>query len=95
MGANFVETIQWFGRRDQINHVHFRNVVMNVPCEKYTETFIDTGDNDMMACLRALNRTRYPRLLHPDHVPKSPNDANQLASWGYAVDHIKAMLHKL
>lgn len=29
MGANVVETIQWFGRRGQINHVHFRNVVMN------------------------------------------------------------------
>lgn len=66
-----------------------------MPREKYTETFIDARDNDMMACLRALNRTRYPRLLHPDHVPKSPNDANQRAGWGYAVGHSKAMLRQL
>ena len=26
MGANVVDTIAWFGGRDQINHVHFRNV---------------------------------------------------------------------
>jgi len=95
MGYNVIETIQWFGSRDQINHVHFRNVLMRVPREKYTETFIDAGDNDMMACLRALHATRYPRLLHPDHVPKFPNDPNQRAGWGYAVGHIKAMLRQL
>ena len=95
MGANVVETIQWFGLRDQISHVHFRNVLMKVPREKYTETFIDAGDNDMMACLRALHGTRYPRLLHPDHVPKFPNDPNQRAGWGYAVGYIKAMLRQL
>lgn len=95
MGANVVETIQWFGQRDQINHVHFRNVLMQVPREKYTETFIDAGDNDMFACLRALHATRYPRLIHPDHVPKFPNDPNLKAGWGYAVGHIKQMMRQL
>ncbi len=95
MGSNVIETIQWFGARDQINHVHFRNVVMRVPREKYTETFIDAGNNDMMACLRALNATKYPRLLHPDHVPKFPDDPNQRAGWAYAVGQVKAMLRQL
>ena len=95
MGSNVVDTIRWFGQRDQINHVHFRNVLMQVPREKYTETFIDAGDNDMLACLRALHATHYPRLLHPDHVPKFPNDPNQRAGWGYAVGHVKAMLRQL
>ncbi len=95
MGFNVIENIRWFGGRDQINHVHFRNVVMRVPREKYTETFIDAGDNDMLACLRALHSTGYPRLLHPDHVPQLPDDPLSRGGWGYAVGQIKAMMRQL
>jgi mannonate dehydratase len=95
MGYDVIESIQWFGRRDQINHVHFRNVLMKKPREKYTETFIDAGDNDMMAALRALHAAGYPRLLHPDHVPEFPGDPAQRGGWGYAVGQIKAMLRQL
>jgi len=95
MGLDVIENIHWFGRRDQINHVHFRNVVMKVPRQKYVETFIDAGDNDMMACLRALHATGYPRLLHPDHVPELPGDPTQRGGWGYAVGQIKTMLRQL
>ncbi len=95
MGYNVIENIQWFGRRDQINHVHFRNVLMKTPREKYIETFLDAGDNDMMACLRALHATGYPRLLHPDHVPEAPGDPGGRGGWGYAVGQIKAMMRQL
>ena len=96
MGYDVVENIKWFGKRDQINHVHFRNVLMKIPRQKYTETFIDAGGNDMMACLRALHATGYPRLLHPDHVPEFPGDApGQHGGWGYAVGQIKAMMRQL
>ena len=43
----------------------------------------------------ALNRTCYPRLLHPDHVPKFPNDPNQRAGCGYVVGHINSTLSQL
>ena len=96
MGYDVIENIKWFGGRDQINHVHFRNVVMKVPREKYVETFIDAGDNDMLACLRALHQTGYPRLLHPDHVPAFPTDkTGQRGGWGYAVGQIKSMMRQL
>jgi len=95
MGYNVIENIKWFGKRDQINHVHFRNVVMKVPRQKYTETFIDAGDNDMLACLRALHSVKYPRLLHPDHVPQIPGDQGQRANWGYALGQIRAMMRQL
>lgn len=96
MGSNVIDTIKWFGARDQINHVHFRNLLMKVPREQYIETFLDAGDNDMMACLRALHQTGYPRLLHPDHVPNLPGDrSGQRGGWGYAVGQIKAMMRQL
>jgi mannonate dehydratase len=96
MGDNVIENIKWFGARDQINHVHFRNVLMKMPREKYVETFIDAGDNDMLACLRALHQTGYPRLLHPDHVPPFPTDkTGQRGGWGDAVGQIKSMMRML
>ena len=95
MGYNVIENIKWFGQRDQINHVHFRNVLMEVPRQKYTETFVDAGDNDMMACLRAIHATGYPRLLHPDHVPEFPSDPSGRAGWAYAVGQVKAMMRQL
>jgi mannonate dehydratase len=95
MGFHVIENIQWFGKRDQINHVHFRNVVMKVPREKYTETFIDAGDNDMIACLKALHAVGYPRLIHPDHVPRHADDPESRGGWGYAVGQIKAMMRQL
>lgn len=95
MGYDVIASMQWFGKRDQINHVHFRNVRMKVPREKYVEMFIDDGDNDMMACLRALHGTGYSRLLHPDHVPQFPGDPSQRGGWGYAVGQIKAMMRQL
>jgi D-mannonate dehydratase len=69
MGHNRIEVIPYFGGRDQINHVHFRNVITGVPRLRYTEVFIDKGQVDMAAALGALCKTGYPRLLHPDHVP--------------------------
>ena len=51
----------------------------------------------LMACLRALHQTGYPRLLHPDHVPGVAGDrgVGQRGGWGYAVGQIKAMLRQL
>ena len=92
MGHNPVELIPYFGRRDQINHVHFRNVITEIPHLKYTEVFIDEGQVDMAAALDALRQVHYPRLLHPDHVPVLPGDEQQRAGWGYAVGHVKALL---
>ena len=68
---------------------------MKVPREVYVETFIDAGDNDMLACLRALHATGYPRLLHPDHVPTLPGDVARRAGFGYAVGQMRAMLRQL
>ena len=43
MGGDPVEVCRYFGSRDRINHVHFRNVKVQKPYERYTEVFIDEG----------------------------------------------------
>jgi mannonate dehydratase len=37
-GADPVEVCKYFGSRDRINHVHFRNVTVRKPSEQYSES---------------------------------------------------------
>jgi mannonate dehydratase len=43
MGSGAIATADWFASRKKINHVHFRNVQVVKPYEKYQEVFIDAG----------------------------------------------------
>ena len=73
MGEDPVEVCRYFGSRDRINHVHFRNVRVRKPYEKYTEVFIDEGKIDMFAVMKELVRQKYPRLIYPEH-PRALDD---------------------
>ncbi len=67
MGRDPVELCRYFGERDCINHVHYRNVRVRVPYEDYTEVFLDEGQIDMFAVMKELVRQKYPRTLYPEH----------------------------
>jgi mannonate dehydratase len=67
LGEDPVEVCRYFGSRDRINHVHFRNVRVETPREKYTEVFLDEGQVDMLAVMKELVRQKYPRLIFPEH----------------------------
>lgn len=67
LGEDPVAVCRYFGERDRINHVHFRNVRVRVPNEQYTEVFIDEGEVNMFAVMKELVRQKYPRLVYPEH----------------------------
>ena len=67
LGEDPVDVCRYLGARDCINHVHYRNVKVRKPYEKYTEVFLDEGDNDMFLVMKELVRQRYPRLIYPEH----------------------------
>lgn len=67
MGQDPVEVCRYFGTRDRINHVHFRNVQVQVPYKEYTEVFLDEGQVNMFAVMKELVRQKYPRLIDPEH----------------------------
>ncbi len=67
MGADPVETCRYFASRDRINHVHYRNVVVEKPYEHYSEVFPDNGMNNMFAVMRELVNNKYQLLLYPEH----------------------------
>jgi mannonate dehydratase len=67
MGEDPIEVCRYLGKRDCINHVHFRNVIVRKPYVDYTEVFLDEGQVDMFAVMRELVRQKYPRGLYPEH----------------------------
>ncbi len=67
MGEDPVTVCRYFGSRDRINHMHYRNPHVTVPYLKYDEGFIDEGDVNMLAVMRELVRLKYPRELNPEH----------------------------
>lgn len=103
MGHDPVEVCRYFGSRDRINHVHYRNVKVRKPYEKYTEVFIDEGENDMFAIMRELVRQKYPRLIYPEHeraldVDRERGIRNQYPGGGgytgmvYDIAYARAMM---
>jgi mannonate dehydratase len=67
MGEDPVEVCRYFGSRDRINHMHYRNPHVMKPYVNYDEGFIDEGDVNMFAVMRELIRVKYTREIYPEH----------------------------
>ncbi len=67
MGEDPVEVCRYFGSRDRINHMHYRNPHVMKPYVQYDEGFIDEGDVNMFAVMRELVKLKYARELYPEH----------------------------
>jgi mannonate dehydratase len=83
MGQDPVEVCRYFASRDRINHVHFRNVRVTRPYERYAEVFIDEGDNNMFAVMRELIRNKYTRMIYPEHPRAMDYDRERGPIRGY------------
>ena len=68
MGEDPVEVCRYFGERDRINHVHFRNVIVKTPYVDYVEVFLDEGQVDMFAVMKELVR----QTVLPSALPRAP-----------------------
>ena len=104
MGHDPVEVCRYFGDRDRINHVHYRNVRVQRPYERYTEVFLDEGEVDMFGVMKELVRQKYPRLVFPEHPrgidydrerpgfhPQYPGGGGY-AAYAFNVGYTRAML---
>ena len=67
MGEDPVEVCRYFGSRDRINHMHYRNVHVRKPYERYSEVAFDEGQVDMFGVMRELVRQKYTRTIYPEH----------------------------
>ena len=67
MGEDPVEVCRYFASRKRINHVHYRNVRVAKPYEKYTEVFIDEGQVNMFGVMKELIHQKYTGTIYPEH----------------------------
>ena len=66
MGIDIPATIRRLG--SHIAYVHFRDV--RGTAERFTETWQDTGQTDMVEAMRAYREVGFDGPMRPDHVPQ-------------------------
>lgn len=96
LGEDPVAVAEWFGSRDRIGHVHWRNVVLRVPRQDYTEVYPDNGDNNLLAVMKTLVKLNYHYMIFPEHARGLDVDrdlnSGSYAAWAYHVGYCRAML---
>jgi mannonate dehydratase len=91
MPENVLDAIRYFGSRNKICLVHFRNVSGTVP--SFSETFIDDGHVDMLQAMRLWKEVGYDGPVVEDHVPQMVGDPdNQVHSVAFAMGYIKGLM---
>ena len=90
MGADVPAEIRYFGSRQRIFFVDFRNV--RGVTERFSETFPDDGDVDMAECMRAFKEVGFDGPVSPDHTLKIEGDSDWgHRYWAYAIGHTRGL----
>jgi mannonate dehydratase len=92
-GKEIYEVIRYFGSREKIFNVHFRNIRGHR--NDFVEVYPDEGDVDMVKALRVYQEVGYKYMLMPDHVPAVESDPNGLQSFAFCYGYIRGLLQSL
>jgi mannonate dehydratase len=92
-GKEILDAIRYFGTRQKIFNVHFRNIRGHR--DDFVETFPDEGDVDFVKAIQVYREVGYPYLLMPDHVPQAPDDSQGLQSFAFCYGYIRGLLQSL
>ncbi|MBZ0291927.1 MAG: mannonate dehydratase [Anaerolineae bacterium] len=93
-GEDVPELIRYFGERQKIFYVHFRNVTGVVP--QYREVFASDGDGNMIENFRALKQIGFQGYVVPDHHPGIQGDTDwQERSRAWHVGYLKGLIQTL
>ena len=90
MGRDVLETIHYFGERNKIFKVHFRNI--DKPLPHFVETFLDNGYMDMYEVMKALREVNFNGVAIPDHIPGMAGGSG--VSTAYTIGYMKALLQR-
>ena len=89
-GQEIFDVIRYFGSRQKIFNVHFRNI--RGRRDDFMEVFPDEGDIDFVKAIQVYKEVGYPYLLMPDHVPEAADDPAGLQSFAYCYGYIQALI---
>ncbi|SHM75227.1 mannonate dehydratase [Cyclobacterium lianum] len=94
-GVDIPEAIRYFGRKEAIHFVHFRDVKGHK--NNFEETFHDEGKTDMYEAMKALDEIAFKGPIRPDHVPTMAGDTNDKPGYStigtlYAIGYIRGLM---
>jgi mannonate dehydratase len=87
------DVIRYFGERNKIFNVHFRNIKGHIG--KFQETFPDNGDVDMARALRVYRDVGYDGMMMPDHAPHIEGDQGARQAYAFEFGYIAALIKTL
>ncbi len=87
------EVIRWFGSRDKIFNVHFRNI--RGRRLSFMETFPEDGDMNMWQALKTYAEVGYKYMIMPDHVPQVSGRDPQGVGFAFCFGYIAGLLQAL
>jgi mannonate dehydratase len=95
MGEDIPSAIRYFGKRDKIFFVHFRDIRGNK--WNFEETFHDDGITDMHEAMNAYYEVGFRGPIRPDHVPTMAGDNNDHPGYSvlgtlYAMGYIRGLM---
>ena len=90
-GTQIFDVIRYFGSRNKIFNVHFRNI--RGRRDDFLEVFPDEGSVDFVKAIKVYREVGYAGLLMPDHSPAVPDvpDA-QLQNFAFAFGYIRGLI---
>ena len=92
-GKEIFDVIRYFGTRQKIFNVHFRNIRGHR--NDFIEVYPDEGDIDFVKAIQVYKEVGYPYMLMPDHVPQAPGDPSGLQSFAYCYGYIRALIQSI
>jgi mannonate dehydratase len=95
MGEDIPAAIRYFGARDKIVFVHFRDVAGDR--YHFSETFHDNGKTDMYEAMKAYYEVGFSGPMRPDHVPTMAGDSNDHPGYSilgnlFAIGYMKGLM---
>jgi mannonate dehydratase len=89
-GTQIYDVIRYFGTRNKIFNVHFRNIRGHR--NDFVEVYPDEGDVNLVKAIEVYREVGYPYMLMPDHVPVAVNDPNGLQSFAFCYGYIRGLI---
>ncbi|HYG19199.1 MAG TPA: mannonate dehydratase [Ohtaekwangia sp.] len=95
MGEDIPSVIRYFGERNKIFFVHFRDI--RGDRWNFEETFHDEGITDMYQAMKTYYQVGFNGPMRPDHVPTVAGDSNEYPGYStlgtlFAIGYIKGLM---
>ncbi|WP_199856355.1 mannonate dehydratase [Lunatibacter salilacus] len=94
-GVDIPAAIRYFGKRDTIHFVHFRDVRGHAT--NFEETFHDDGKTDMYEAMKCYYEVGFQGPIRPDHVPTMAGDSNDKPGYStigtlFAIGYMRGLM---